>query len=203
VTSLGIAVPAVTAAIVAGSSVRVGARRSPHRQGQTYRAKASTASVDWATFLDAAASGVRAGHSLTVAVEQARNHSGIPTTGIRARVPADRSAVDADHAVAQQALQVAAELGGPVASALQHAADLLRERHAMRAEARAHAAQARLSAAVLTLLPVAFAVLGVLTSQSYRQAVGSTSGVVLTIAGLVSNLTGWRWMQRTIVGATR
>ena len=157
---------------------------------------------EWAAFLDAVASAVRAGHSLTTALWQAEQRTGIsPPPPEPGTAKGDRRA-DPDRSVVMQALQVAAELGGPVASGLQHAANLLRERDAARAEARAHAAQARMSAAVLTLVPMAFCVAGALTSESYRQAIGDGNGASLAALGVVLNTVGWHWMRRTIRGVT-
>jgi protein-S-isoprenylcysteine O-methyltransferase Ste14 len=45
-------------------------------------------------------------------------------------------------------------------------------------------------------------VFGALTSASYRHAVDGGLGVVLATAGALLNLSGWRWMQRTIIRAT-
>jgi Flp pilus assembly protein TadB len=208
-TTAAILVPALLAAVAIGAGRAGGPARRTHRRtvgvvpaGPPHR---PADSLQWAVFLDAVASGVRSGLSLTAAVGAATSRTGVSPPG--SSHPAvegrrlRRSA--ADEAVVQQALQVAAELGGAVASGLHHAANLLRERHAARAEARANAAQARLSAAVLTLVPVGFAALGALTSASYRSALGGSTGVALAAAGAVLNLTGWWWMRRTIDRATR
>lgn len=201
--AMGIALPLVAVAIVFGVSARGSAqRRAPLASGGP-PAPTAGAPHDWAAFLDTVASAVRAGHSLPRAVDHAREHAHSEQANSAGRSAGGRAAADADRAVAQQALQVAAELGGPVAAGLQHAADLLRERRVMRAEARAHAAQARLSAVVLTLLPVAFAAFGLCTSESYRHALSSGAGVGMAGAGLAVNLIGWRWMQRIIAAATR
>ncbi len=146
---------------------------------------------DWAEWLHHAAGSVRSGHSLATAVQQATSHTGISPTG-------EHHHEGADRAVVVTALQMATVMGGPVAATLQQAASVLRERSALRAEAAVHAAQSRLSARVLTVLPVGVAGLGTSSSASFRAALASPAGVACACAGGVLNLIGWRWMRREI-----
>lgn len=155
------------------------------------RRAAKPTGIEWADWLDHAAAGVRAGHSLTAAVQQATRHTGVsPST--------DHPTHGADHAVVLAALQMATAMGGPVAATLQQAASVLRERTALRAEVSVHAAQSRLSARVLTALPLAVAALGAVTSTSFRAALCSSAGAACACAGALLNLIGWRWMRREI-----
>jgi Flp pilus assembly protein TadB len=111
-------------------------------------------------------------------------------------------AVDTDHgdlALTVQALSAAAHLGGPVAATLDEAAAVLRERAAARAGRRAHGSQARISARVLTVVPMGFAVWSAAASQRTRDVyISSAAGGVCAICGLALNLVGWRWMRRII-----
>lgn len=214
-TALTLVLPVVVAALAIGVSVRAWPARKPRYTPDVARSRPQPAR--WAEFLDAVASSVRSGDSLTVATGVAAQRTGTAPPAIASVDPHARHShrrpqgrrragvppTGADEAVVLQALEVAARLGGPVASGLQHAADLLRERETTRAEALAHAAQARLSAVVLTLVPVAFAGFGVATSSSYRSAVDGGAGVVLATIGAALNLIGWRWMRRIIGGAAR
>ncbi|MEZ5250945.1 MAG: hypothetical protein R2713_17555 [Ilumatobacteraceae bacterium] len=86
---------------------------------------------------------------------------------------------------------------------LERTSVVVRERRAWRAERLAQAAQARASARVLTLLPLAFAGWSVLSSPSVRAAY-TTSGVVvvLSLIGVILNAIGWWWMRR-VIGADR
>ena len=93
---------------------------------------------------------------------------------------------------------LSAALGGPVALTLQHGSLVLRDRHAARAEALAHSAQARLSATVLTVLPIAFTVVAFATSDSFRGAAVSQVGTVAIALGLGLNLAGRWWMARLV-----
>jgi Flp pilus assembly protein TadB len=98
-----------------------------------------------------------------------------------------------------QALSACAHLGGPVAATLDEAAAVLRERSAARAERIAQGSQARLSARVLTIVPIGFALWSALTSQRTRDIyLASAGGAVCAGCGLALNLIGWRWMKRAI-----
>ncbi|MDP2292054.1 MAG: hypothetical protein Q8M22_12765, partial [Actinomycetota bacterium] len=113
-------------------------------------------------------------------------------------LPTPSRPLNADEAVVVQAIAAAHELGGPVAPALDAASALLRERSAIRDEAHAHAAQARLSARMLTAVPLVFLTWSFGTSASFRTAVLGPTGGLSVAAGAVCNLAGWRWMQRII-----
>jgi tight adherence protein B len=120
-----------------------------------------------------------------------------------ARVAAFRGGDDPDLAVVAQSVTAALELGGPVAATLHHGAALLREREAQRAEAKAYSAQARLSAKVLTAVPLLFTAWSAATSATFRQAISSPIGLVAASAGLATNTLGWWWMHRVVDTATR
>ncbi len=93
---------------------------------------------------------------------------------------------------------VAAAAGGNAASfSLQRAAWALRERHAIRAERRAHAAQAVFAARVLSWLPVVFGLVMAATNHSVRSAYfGGAAGIFCVIVGIGLNVAGRRWMRR-------
>ena len=99
------------------------------------------------------------------------------------------------------ALEVAARHGGNPASALDRVAAAVRERRAVVAERAVHSAQARLSALVLTLLPVGFAMWLVATDERARGfLVSNPVGWACVAAGLGLNVAGWLWMRRVIRG---
>ena len=157
------------------------------------RAAPPTAS-DWAAFLDTTSTEVRSGSSLAAALAHSRQRH--PTLATRIAI-LDRS-LDPDAAVVAQSVAAALELGGPVAATLHHGAALLRERAAQREEAKAHSAQARLSAKVLTAVPLLFAAWSAVSSTTFRQAVTSPTGLAAASAGLASNTIGWWWMRRIV-----
>jgi tight adherence protein B len=98
-------------------------------------------------------------------------------------------------------IRACAELGGPAAAPLERAAAMLRARAADAAERRAHSAQARLSALVLTLLPIGALALLVVSSAPTRSALAAPAGLACLAAGAVLNVAGWAWMRRLIGGA--
>lgn len=107
-----------------------------------------------------------------------------------------------DEQAALSVLGACALHGGPAAQPLDRVATTLRRRAADAAERAVHSAQARLSARVMTVLPVAVLALLVTTSPPVRSIVASPIGASSITFGLVLNAAGWIWMRR-IVGGPR
>lgn len=140
---------------------------------------------------------LRTGGSLSIAVEQARQRH--PTALDNPR-PAGRP-TDPDTSLVLHALAVTARTGGPAVPGLERAAAVLRERRSWRAERRAHAAQARLGASVMTVLPIGFALWSAAGSERVRAVyAASPIAVVLAVAGAGLNAIGWWWMRRLTDG---
>jgi tight adherence protein B len=96
-------------------------------------------------------------------------------------------------------LELAARHGGAPAMSLERAALSVRQRQAALGERRAQSAQARLSALVLTVLPIAFAAWTVAGDPRARGFVlGSPLGWACLSVGLGANAVGWWWMRRVI-----
>jgi hypothetical protein len=155
----------------------------------------------WAALLDAIAAEVRSGSSLAAACNSATTRCGlIGSQLVPGSAPpfVDNRTAPPDEAVVLQALSAAHALGGHVAATLHAGATLLRERAAILAEARAHSAQARLSAHVLTAVPVVFSIWSLLSSRSFRAAAFSAHGLASVVIGAVCNVLGWWWMQRIV-----
>jgi Flp pilus assembly protein TadB len=162
---------------------------------------------DYAVLLDAIARRVRSGSSLTSAVvdeidwatplgvvADRLNEGGSLATALGELDPSDP-----DLALTVQALSATAHLGGPIAATLDEAATVLRERASARAERRAYGSQARLSARVLTIVPLVFALWNAIASQRTREVyLTSVAGTVCAVLGLALNVGGWQWMKRTI-----
>jgi tight adherence protein B len=170
-------------------------RRAPGGGGEHsggLRPRRSCEGVDQLiAFLDAAAQGCRAGLSLGPACLDAEVRAGISMPVAHGAVP-----LDTDQAVVAHAVAVAKEFGGPMALTLDSAATVLRERRAMRAIRASHTAAARLSARVLTALPLLFTAFNCAVSESARQVlIGSEAGVACLVIGLVLNAVGWWWMR--------
>lgn len=205
----------MTASLLAALAVILLAltRRPPPRRGTTRTRRAEDAPgrrarratpVLWDQVLDAMAAEVRGGATLrmavvSVAANRCPEHAlADPRTDLL-RPP---GTTDADEAVVWQALAAAAAFGGATAATVQAGANLLRERAAVRAEAEAHSAQARLSARVLTAVPLAFAGWSATASATFRRALASPPGVAAASAGLCLNLLGWWWMRRIVRAAS-
>jgi tight adherence protein B len=98
-------------------------------------------------------------------------------------------------------LSACAELGGPAAMPLERVAATLHARAAEQAERHTSSAQARLSARVLTTVPVGVLALLALLEPAVRSSLRSSAGVVCVVAGGAFNVAGWCWMRRIIGGA--
>lgn len=179
-------------------------RRTP--QAHSRRRSNPATADEWARWLHTVAAGVRGGDSVRVAVQHAHAQHGTSGSVVHPDAPFERllrgTPVDRDEAVVVQVLTVATSLGGAVAATLQAGATLLHERAGVRAEALAHAAQARLSARVLTAVPVVFAAWNVAGSAAFRRALCTPAGATAAAAGAVLSAAGWRWMRRIVQQVT-
>ena len=95
-------------------------------------------------------------------------------------------------------IATAAQLGGSPAAAIDRTAGTLRQRAADADERNVHAAQARLSAHVLTVVPIGMFLLLVVTDSDIRVAATSTLGAGCIALGLSLNAIGTIWMRRII-----
>ena len=96
-------------------------------------------------------------------------------------------------------LTAVAVLGGAAAAPLERAAATMRALASDRLERAAQSAQARLSARILTALPVGVLTLLVTTDADVRRAVTSPAGSAAVGAGLVLAALGAAWMRRVVV----
>ena len=161
--------------------------------------------------LEATARGLRAGASLPVALAAAASGAapvvvadlnamaqGAADAGLVAAL--DRWAVDRPLPgvrLAVAALALATEVGGAGARALDGVAITLRQRQAVAGEVRALATQARLSAVVLTLAPLAFAALAAAGDpRTASMLVRSPVGQGCLALGLGLDAIGAAWMAR-------
>lgn len=174
------------------------------RRRRTVRRRTTTppSARDWARYLDAVAAHIRGGTgvraaAMSVADEQ-RPAGSVVRTPLHLERLGDAVVDDPDEAVVVQSLLAALQLGAAPAAVAQSGANVLRERAAVRAEALAHSAQARLSARVLTLVPVAFAAWSAVASTTYRRALVTPTGLASASLGALANTVGWWWMRRIV-----
>jgi tight adherence protein B len=150
--------------------------------------------------LAAATSSALHRHRGTLSTLRAALDAGAP---LAAALGAARVA-DADERLVVQTLRVCERTGGRMGSAVDRAVLVLRERAAWERERAVQSAQARLSATVLTLLPLAFAAWGVVSSARIRRAYSEIPLCgVAAVVGVALNGIGWLWMRRLVRGDRR
>jgi tight adherence protein B len=131
---------------------------------------------------------------------QARADLGVGLADALAAWPAERDVGDV-RAVAG-ALAVAETLGGRSAHALDGLAASLRDRIGAAAEARSLSAQARLSAVVVGVSPLAYLVFSALVDPgSVGLLVGTGAGRVCLVLGLLLEAAAALWMRRILASA--
>jgi tight adherence protein B len=185
---------------------RLGAARSAIPESPHLRATRPSSAV-WADLLDSTAREVRAGSSLSVAFERATTRHRVHGAAVGPGASLDQAlmgaSADPDEGVVLHSLTAASLLGGPVAATLQAGVSVLREREAVRAEAQVHSAQARLSARVLTGVPIVFCAWSFASSSAFRAALLTPVGVVAAAVGAVLNGVGWLIMRHIVRSASR
>lgn len=108
-------------------------------------------------------------------------------------------ATDEDDRATLWLLQSALVHGFFVPHALDRAAVVLREITAARDELSAASAQSRLSARILTFIPIGLAAFAALVSDSARDTMfGTANGFVVLSVGLGLSWLGWKWIHRLI-----
>jgi tight adherence protein B len=167
--ALADAVDALTAAMAAGVPVVVALETS---------ARVAPRRVGG---LDDAAASIRRGTSVVAALD---------------RWASGREAPSGASLVAA-AFAIAATTGSDPAHALAGVGTTLRERRALAREVRALATQARVSAAVIAIAPLAFSLVTAgLGGTSTRFFLGSPLGALCLAVGVGLDIVGWRWMRR-------
>lgn len=97
-------------------------------------------------------------------------------------------------------LAAVAMLGGTAAEPLDRLATTMRQHVSDDLERNAHAAQAQMSARVLTVVPVAVLILLVLTDDDVRNVVTRPTGLAVVTVGLAINGIGAVWMRHIASG---
>ncbi|MEJ6722838.1 type II secretion system F family protein [Ilumatobacter sp.] len=110
--------------------------------------------------------------------------------------PASRPQRQSPHlALAAAVLATSGSIGGPAAASLDRLAGALRLRVADGQERSAHSSQARLSAHVLTFVPLTLLGLLAATDSDVRAVLSQPTGIALVSIGLALNLVGWWWVR--------
>ncbi|HEX5951047.1 MAG TPA: type II secretion system F family protein [Actinomycetota bacterium] len=162
----------------------------------------------------AIASGSRAGLSLSQAVEVAAEQTPAPV-GTALREVVDRARLGAsfeealdgwatatpipDVRLATAVLRLHLRTGGSLAPVLEGLAKTLRERRAAVREVRSLTAQARLSGAILGLLPFGFFLFLWLTARrDMAAALGTSLGRTAIVVGLALEAAAFLWIRRLL-----
>lgn len=93
-------------------------------------------------------------------------------------------------------LSTSASMGGNAAEPIDRFGVSMRQRASDQLERSANSAQARMSARVLTIVPLALLAVLIATDGDVRDAVTSTTGLVVVAIGLSLNAVGAWWMRR-------
>jgi tight adherence protein B len=218
----GVAIPAMSAAIglvlfgptgavlavvcsSAGSMAFVRRRR---------RAKRELAEDDLAGAVGSIAAGLRAGLSLTRAIRFAADESG-PSLAPSLRGVVDRTtlgmslerSLDAwceelqgrDARLVAGVVALHRRSGGDLPSVLDRLGETLRERRSATREVRSLTAQARLSGAILGLLPVAFfAFIAITSRRDLEAALSAPVGRTAIVMGLGMEAVAFVWIRRLL-----
>jgi tight adherence protein B len=160
------------------------------------------------------ASSLRAGHSFLQALDTVAREIAQPAATEFQRVVAEirlgRGAEDALEALAERvgsadfkwavlAVNIQREVGGNLAEILDNVSDTLRERAMMRRQVRVLTSEGRLSAWVLTLLPIGIALYLFATSPDYIGLLfKSTFGLIMVGGALGLLLAGVLWMRKIV-----
>lgn len=180
------------------ASFRFLLRRAPRRPGPT----------ELAGWCDTLARDLRSGATLGSALRARPAPHGSVFADLAQRLGRGVPIVDAvrgdggstDEQAIAAVLAACANAGGPAAEPIDRVAATLRRRAADDAERLVQSSQARLSARVMTVIPLAVLALLLTTSAPVRGSVGTPIGVMTVSVGLVLNVVGWRWMRRVIGG---
>lgn len=195
---------------VTGSSTRALHRLFARLRGRRHRVPQAG---DVASWCDDLSRRVRAGSTLRDALMSTTSDSlplSVALAGVRLRLERGSTveealadvADDRHFALATSVVATASQVGGPSALALDRAAASLRLRAADQQERAAHSAQARMSAHVLTFVPLAFLALMLTVDEGVRSVVASRVGALVAVVGLALNGLGWIWMRSVIGRAT-
>jgi tight adherence protein B len=208
-----IAIIVVTTAVLAVLLGAAGSQPAPRRVDRERSSTPDHPAGDPASLVDLVertSREVRSGTSLRPALLDAARQSPDSLPGLHDLLSSGtplRQALDEIHGrqsddarFVVHGLRLAADTGGAMSDTLDRVVAVVRERQAWRAERHAQAAQARLSARMLTVLPMAVAVWGLASGPRVRQAYALPATGVLTGIGVVLNLVGWWWMHRLVRG---
>lgn len=156
---------------------------------------------------------LQSGFGLPQALDALSSQADEPAAGefrrFQLEVRIGRNPTDALSAIAERmkstdfvwvvsAVEINREVGGELVAALEAVTETVRERQRLERQVQALTAEGRLSAWILTALPVVlFAVLGVM-NPGYFDPMKESPGPAMIVIGACLLVVGWVWMQRLI-----
>jgi tight adherence protein B len=158
-------------------------------------------------------SSLRAGYALPQTLEAAASQSAEPTRTelqrilFQARVGRDLSdalAAGADRMQSRDfswvvsAIQINREVGGELSGVLEKVGQTIRERMRHRRQIATLTAEGRLSAYILTALPIGISAYLAITNRDYFEPFAEAPGPALVALACALLLIGWIWMSRII-----
>jgi tight adherence protein B len=160
------------------------------------------------------AGGLRAGHSLLRSVDAVAKETEAPTSEELARIVNEtrlgrelrESIQDAAHRLRSedldwtgQAIEIHREVGGDLAEVLDHVGETIRERSQIKGQVKSLSAEGRLSAYILTGLPIAVFLWLSVANPSYVGTLYTTFlGWIMLVVGTLLLITGAFWLSRVI-----
>jgi tight adherence protein B len=197
--------------LVAGTAVPFLARVMLSVLRDKRRAKFETQLTDTIQML---IGGLRVGHSVLRSVEAAAQEADAPTSeellrivnetriGKDARLAFDDVAerMDSeDFKWISQAIQINREVGGDLAEVLEQVAGTIRQRSEIKGQIRSLSAEGRMSAYVLTAIPVGVAFMLAFINPGYLNVfVEKPLGLFMLVAALLMFAVGGFWMSRVV-----
>jgi tight adherence protein B len=197
--------------VIAGALVLVFALLFVNNVAARHRKRFETQLPDTLNLL---ATSLRAGYSLLQAVEAVGEEASEPTRREFGRAMAEirlgRQMDDAlsdiavrmastDFEWAVLAIEIQREVGGNLAEVLQTTAETMVQRNRLRREMKALTAEGRISAIVLSLLPVGLFIFISLANPGYMEPLlTSTIGLAVLAGGIVFIGIGIFWMQKIV-----
>lgn len=158
-------------------------------------------------------SSLRGGYGLPQAIDSAANQAAEPARTELQRVLLEgrigRDPTEALQAVADRmqsrdfkwvvaAIDINRDIGGELALVLENVAETVRERQRLSRQVRTLTAEGRLSAYVLTGLPILLALFFQLTNPNYFDPLRKAPGPALIVLAGLLMVIGWAWMRKLV-----
>ncbi|MFM7252486.1 MAG: type II secretion system F family protein [Ilumatobacteraceae bacterium] len=208
--ALGASLPFAMALIIGGVLTPIGTRAYLRQRIESRRKKFVSLMPD---MLQTMVSSLRAGYGLPQALDVAANQAPEPMRSELQRVLFEqRIGRDPGEALANvaermdskdftwvvSAMQINREVGGELAVVLENVGETIRERQRLRRQIDVLTAEGRLSAYVITALPILVAFVLLLTNREYFEPFGRDSGPFLVLFAGALMAAGWVWIRKIV-----